>query len=183
MLNLVFALIILITLSVALYQRRKERKSWVQGERHEESGHWIDKRSGERGTYGSLDEEMEAARRHVAQQGRIGELTQLVRNFAFEQAPGFHDLSDAQIKDWNSLVRARAGELLTLASQFEAGKAAELAMQTTFADESTQALKKQILTFLYDRFPGLLAMDLDKIQQLDQFTGQWADALLGQIHP
>jgi len=179
--QLFFALFILVALSLALYNRRKEKKTYVKAERKEESGHWIDKRKGERGTYGSLDEEMESARRQVAHQGRVGELTLLVRNFAFEQVPGFHDLSDAQIKDWNSLVRTRASEMLTIASQFEAGKAAELAMQTTFEDEATQALKKQILAFLYDRFPGLLALDLDKIQQFDQFTGHWAHALLEQI--
>ena len=96
--ELLFGLAVIALLILGWRSRKKQEKDWLKDERHDESGAWMDKRAGERGTYGSLDAEMEQSRQSVSKQNRINELARLVRTYFFEEYPDFHLLNDEQIK-------------------------------------------------------------------------------------
>jgi hypothetical protein len=179
--QVLFGLFILAVLIIGLYNRRKEKKQWLKEERYDESGAWIDKRTGERGAYGSLDEEMEQARKSVAREGRTGELAQLLRDFAFNQYPGFHDLSDAQIKSFNAHVRRVSYDAISRMEDLQKGKPNLPASESSSNDALTNALKKQILDFSYQHYPALLNLELEQIRLFDQLCAGWADKLLGKI--
>lgn len=181
--EIVFGLFILILLAVALYRRRQTRDTWVAEERREESGAWIDKRAGERGTYGSLDAEREQERKTVAQQGRTIELARLVRTYAFEHYPGFHALSDAQLKAFSTSARLKVAQLFdTIEALLVAGRGAGQQATPTAPDNAhAGAVKTILLDYAYAQFPALLDLDLDTIKSLDQYCAGVADALLADI--
>lgn len=180
--QILFGVFILVILVVALYNRRKEKKQWLAEERRDENGGWIDKRAGERGTFGSLDEEMEQARKSVAREGRNGELTQLMREFAFNEYPGFHDLSDEQIKTWNTLARRTAYEAVSRMEELCSGKSnIPVPDGAPSGDAHVAGLKKQMLDFAYLHYPALLDLDLDQIRLFDRLCEKWAAGLIEKI--
>lgn len=179
--QILFALFVIALLAIGLYNRKKHKKEWVKEERKDESGDWIDKRAGERGTWGSLDEEMELARKNVARQSRINELTLLVRSFAFEQYPGFHTLSDDQIKKFSVFSRNLSSHIIPALEQIKDGREPEPAPETVSTGAYIPVLKKQILDFAYQNFPDLLNLDLEAIRKFDLLAGKWATSLITQI--
>src|SRR5438128_2425710 len=88
--------LILILLIMGLVSRKRRIKTWVKEERYEESGNWLDKRPGERGTWGSLDQEMARERGQMVRQGRVVELAGLIRQYAATQDPVFANLPEDQ---------------------------------------------------------------------------------------
>jgi hypothetical protein len=179
--QILFGLFVLAILIVGLVNRRKSKKTWIQEERFEESGHWIDKRSGERGTVGSLDREMEANRMSLSRQGRVVELALRIRTFAFEQFPGFHDLTDAHIRQFNEFARLQSALIIPSLELYLDGRPAQAPSTAFDPDEPTAGLKKVILDFAYENYPGLLDGELDDIRQLDQSAGLWASGLTEKI--
>lgn len=179
--QLLFGLFILVVLVIGLFNRRKAKKQWLKEERFDESGAWIDKRASERGAYGSLDEEMEQARKSVAREGRIGELAQLLRDFAFNQYAGFHNLSDEQIKSFNAHVRRVAYDAVSRMEELQKGKTNLPAPETEPKGALVDALKKSLLEFGYQHYPALLNLELEQIRLFDQLCAGWADKLLGKI--
>lgn len=177
--GIAFGLFILVILALALYNRRREHKTWVAEERREESGDWIDKRAGERGTYGSLDALHEAERHSLSRQGRINDLVLDIRNFMFEQVPGFHERSDGQLKAFNAYARERARELFAAMDALKAGQAPTPGTPAP-SQAPRQALKKAILDFCYDAMPALLDLDLNLIRQFDTYVEGLAGALLDE---
>ena len=177
--GIVFGLFLLAVLIAGLLHRRHEKKTWLREERHEESGDWIDKRAGERGTYGSLDAEREAERHALSRQGRISDLALDLRNYAFEHIPGFHERSDADLRNFTTTAQSEAGRLLATAEAILNGQTPE----TTAAgdDPHTKALKKMLLDFSYEQFPQLLDMELDAIRQFDRFAAGVAAGLLKKM--
>jgi len=164
-----FGFLILALLAAALLHRRREKKTWLREERHEESGAWVDKRPGERGTYGSLDAEREAERHALSRQGRINDLALHIRNYAFEHIPDFHARSDADIRGFTAFARSEAGRLFAVAEVMLTGQAPESSAET-YADPHATALKKRILDFLYEQYPNLLDLELDTIRQFDRYV-------------
>ena len=179
--NILFGLFVLAILVLGLINRKKSKKQWLKEERYEESGAWIDKRAGERGTWGSLDEEMDNARKHVAKAGRVTALADVVRNYAFEQYPGFHDLKDGQIKKFSVFVRSQAAQMIAVFEQIKHGETPEPVRASYSNNDQVTALKKQILDFAYQHYPSLLDLDIPTIRQLDELAGAWAGELLGRI--
>jgi hypothetical protein len=173
-----FGLIVLILLLAGWYYRRQQRKTWVAEERFEESGDWLDKRAGERGTYGSLDAEMEQARLSVRHRGRSIELTRLIRTFAFESVPGFADRSDAEIREFNQLAREQATLLLRV---FESGQLTDAPVSRRAADGVSETLKKHILQYAYQEYPTLAERDLEWIRALDGVVGGYACFLIEKM--
>ncbi len=179
--QLIIALVILILIVAALLNRRRQRNSWVAEERRDESGNWIDKRSGERGAYGSLDAEMEAERYALTRKGRINDLALLLRSYAFEQVPQFHTGSDDQIKAFTTLARNRASQLFGQIDALLAGRMPEAEPVQTPVDEHQPAVKKLIMEYCYEQFPALFDMDLDRIKHFDRLANAMAGALVQQM--
>ena len=179
--GILFALFVIVILIVALLNRRKQNKIWVKEERHDESGAWVDKRAGERGTYGSLDAEMEQERRDRLQQGRINELARIIRDYAFEHYPGFHSLSDTQIKDYNVFVKKQVAGLYDVIDKMSDGFTLDLNDPLPSETPHTLALKKSILDFSFERYPALLDLEIETIKQFDRYAGKVANALTGKI--
>lgn len=179
--EILFGLLILVLLAVALLNRRREKKTWLREERYDESGSWIDKRAGERGTYGSLDAEREAERHTLTRQGRINDLALDIRNFAFEHIPGFHERSTANIKAFTTEARDRANQLFSAIEALKTGQMPET-QDAAPDDPRTQALKKYMLNFSYEHCPWLLDQDLEAIQQLDRYVAVIAQNLLAKAN-
>jgi hypothetical protein len=179
--GIVFGLFVIVILIAALLNRRRQSKAWVQEERHDESGAWVDKRAGERGTYGSLDVEMEQSRRNLTRQGRANDLSRLLRDYAFENYPGFHTLSDAQIKSYSNFVKNQVVLLLAVIEHLLDGQAPDPVENPPSEAAYHLALKKQILDFSYQHFPALLDLEIETIKQFDLYVGNLSNTLTEKI--
>ncbi|MFN0014545.1 MAG: hypothetical protein ACKVU2_08350 [Saprospiraceae bacterium] len=179
--QLLFGFIILALLTAALLLRRRQKKVWLHEERQEESGTWIDKRSGERGTYGSLDAEREAERHALSRQGRINDLALDIRNYAFEHIPGFHGRSDADIRDFTAFARSEAGRVFAAAEAMLTGDIPEASPAANNDDPHAQAVKKRLLDFAYEQFPKLLDLELDAIRQFDRYVAVVSGTLTNKV--
>lgn len=177
-LEITFGIAIVLILIVGLMNRRKQNKAWLEQERREESGAWIDKRSGERGAFGSLDAEREAERFSLTRQGRVNDLALEIRNYAFEHIPGFSDLSDDQIRAFTVVAREQSGKIFIAAESVQRGQLPEFKGPYEASGDRVQALKTIILNRLYEQFPALLSQELDLIRQLDAYTAFAAKSLV-----
>jgi hypothetical protein len=151
-----FALAFLALLAAGLYHRKKMKEEWLKEERYYESGDWIDKRAGERGTFGSLDREREQERKAIARQTRIQELAQLL-----------HEHPGAQTKQAAASFKEKAVAITVLAEKWLAGEKPTPTSPSVAVDEQAQARKKQVLQYLFQQYPGLLDLDVEDIKLLD----------------
>ncbi len=178
--EIAFGLLVLVLIALAVWRRRKENNDWIAEERHEESGGWLDKRSGERGTYGSLDAEREAERHALNRQGRINDLALELRNYAFEYIPGFHQRSDEQIKAYNTLARQQVAVFFAMVEALKNGREPEPVTAAPPAGAHAQALQKILLNAAYSQFPWLLDQEIRILRQLDQAAGKIAGHMADQ---
>jgi hypothetical protein len=176
-----FAILVLALLILGLRNRKKSKKEWVKEERYEDSGAWIDKRSGERGTYGSLDEEMEANRLYIAKQGKISELAQDVQAYCFAQIIDFQNFNDHQLKQHLAFCKSEINGLFEKVEAFVKREKVAIPDRIVANQESTQGLKKVLLDFSFERFPKLLDLEIEQIQQFDQTAAQTAQRILAEI--
>ena len=168
---------------VGLLNRKKSKKDWIKEERYEESGNWIDKRSGERGTYGSLDEEMEANRLYISRQRKISETTQAVQGILFTQHPYYQDLSIENQKKHHSFFKAEIADLFDRVESLKPGKPLLPEAPILPANELRTLLKKQILAYSFEAFPELLDLEIEEIKKLYDFADQIAERILVKIPP
>ncbi|MFN0033799.1 MAG: hypothetical protein ACKVUS_01950 [Saprospiraceae bacterium] len=179
--EILFGLLVIALIVLGLRNRKKQKKEWLREERYDESGAWIDKRVGERGTFGSLDEEMEANRQYIAIQGKVSELAQAVQAFCFAQIPDFQNLSDAQLKQHLALCKSEIGGLFEHIEGLVSGRGASIAESAFPQNGLRTALKKQVLDFSFERFPSLLDLEIEQIQKFDLAAEQAAGRVLGEI--
>ncbi|MCB9305682.1 MAG: hypothetical protein H6565_03705 [Lewinellaceae bacterium] len=179
--EIAFGIAVVLILVIGLVNRRKQKRAWVQEERYDESGNWIDKRSGERGTYGSLDAEREQERASLSRQGKIAELADLIRAFAAANAIASHEGSDTQKREFNTATRRHAAEMIEMIESLLAGKEPASPVTTGQDGALASALKKQALDFSYARFPALLDLDLEQIRKYDALTGAWAAKVCSEL--
>ncbi|MBN8677827.1 MAG: hypothetical protein J0M29_06345 [Chitinophagales bacterium] len=172
--EILFGIVVLVLLVWGLANRKKAKKEWIQEERYEESGAWIDKRSGERGTYGSLDEEMEANRKYISQQGKVNELSRAIQAHLGEHQHG-------NSNDIQGQYEAIKSEIQTLFRHIEAlkkGQDIPLRENEAPEDASIAPLKKQILDFAFQEFPELLDLEITQIKRLDAYCVQLCSRML-----
>jgi hypothetical protein len=174
--GIAFGILVLVLLILALWNRRKSDKAWIKEERYDESGVWIDKRAGERGTYGSLDAEMERERLYVSRINRINDLARLIRDFAFEHVEGFHLRSDAEIKNYLLFAKRQAEQCVLAAEQ--ALQSPKPTVDSATPEEPAAQLAKNIRAFLFQAYPELLGLDLDVLRALDAEIAKIAAACL-----
>ncbi len=180
--EIAFGLLVLALIILGLRNRKKEKTAWVKEDRYDESGNWIDKRSsGERGTYGSLDEEMEANRQYIAKQGKISALAQIVQAFCFAQHADYPSLSDEQIKRHLVFCKSEALGLLEQIENLLNGRGISIAETALPADNLRTMLKKQVLNFSYEYFPKLLDVEIEQIKKFDLAAEHLANRVLGEI--
>jgi len=179
--GILFGLVILALLIFGLLNRKKQKKQWIKEEHHDESGAWVDKRAGERGTYGSLDAEMEQSRQSVMRQNKINELTRLVRTYFFEQHPDFHSLSDEQIKKHIAFCKSQITGFVDTIEKITNDFASDLPDNSTQQDPHLLALKKQVLAFSFDNFPKLLDLEIEVTKKFDRLAEHLATNLLNEI--
>ena len=179
MMEILFGLIVLALIIAGLRRRKKQDRKWLQEERYDESGAWIDKRGGERGTYGSRDREMEQERMGISRSGKIEGLTLLLQNHCFEQYPGLFPLGEAPMKRWLAFSREKSAAFAGVIEGLCTGHPPEPPPPPARNDAGRDALKKKILDYSYDRFPALLDLDLDIIKQFDRLAARLADEIAG----
>ncbi|MDO8365953.1 MAG: hypothetical protein Q7T20_04085 [Saprospiraceae bacterium] len=179
--EIAFGLLVLALIILGLRNRKKEKKVWIKEERYEDSGDWIDKRSGERGTYGSLDEEMEAKRLHLAKQGKISALAQSIQTYLFEQHADFQGLTDDNIKTHLAFCKSEISALFEKIDQLIAGRVISMAAVTFLPSAFRSALKKLILDFSFERFPMLLDLEIEEIKKFDLLAEQLANKVLLEV--
>ncbi|MEZ4918841.1 MAG: hypothetical protein R2792_07000 [Saprospiraceae bacterium] len=158
---------IIVLIAAGLYSRNKQKKAWVAEERYDESGNWLDKRAGERGTYGSLDEEMEAERKQTNKARKARELSSLIQKFAFEEIPGFHERHASQIKLFLDSAKTQGKLIAEVLEKASTGKLPAPPDAAPQHEVLAENLKKQILAFAYQEYPGLLEQEIAQIQSLD----------------
>jgi hypothetical protein len=178
MIELFFGLAVLALLVIGLQRRKNEKKRWVEEERHDESGRWIDKRPGERGTFGSLDEEMESNRQYIARQAKTVELARLAQNFCFERLPDFHRLSEKGLKEHFSRCQSEASMLLLVAEKMAQGAPPGPVPASDGANDRAILLKKMVLSFLYAEYPRLLDAEIEQLKRLDLAAAHFAERVM-----
>lgn len=174
-----FGVTILVLLLLGLYQRYKSGKAWKKEEIREDSGEWIERRSGERGTYGSLDREREAERREIRHQSQINELALLFRTWFFERYPGYHALDKKTIDEHIIYCKSEAYVYINMIDQMLRGVIPEPADAPVAP--GNQLFGEMILHYVYDSFPALLDMEIEDIKRLDAQTLALAARLEGYI--
>ncbi len=179
--GILFGFVVLVLLVWGLRGRKKQNKEWVKEERYEESGAWLDKRTGERGTYGSLDEEMEQERKGQAKRLKINELAHIVRSYCFAEYPGFGALSDVQTKACLAFVKTQAVALVAVIEKMTEGDETNIPEPAATAETQGAALKKRVLDFSFDHFPKLLDLEIEVIKKFDRVAGAMADAIVTEI--
>lgn len=179
--TILFALLILLLLTVGLLNRKKSKKEWIKEERYEESGNWLDKRSGERGTYGSLDKEMEANRLYISRQRKIKDTTQAVQGILFAQHPNYQDLSLEKQKKHHSFCESEIAGLFDQIESLQNGKTLQGVAALLPPDTLRTLLKKQILADSFEAFPKLLDLEIEEIRKLDAAVDQIAERILVKI--
>lgn len=175
--EIAFGLLILAIVVVGLINRGRQKRDWLQEERYDESGAWVDKRSGERGTFGSLDRERETERAAIARQGRVNELGRLVRDHMIEYYPGFHTRSDDQIKAYSAFSRSKASDLIGVIELLNSGQLPKQPDLLPSGTPEIQALKKKMMDYAYSVFPGLLDMEMEAIKTFDRVCGDFAEQM------
>ncbi len=179
--GILFGLLVLALLILGWQSRKKQKKEWLKEERHDESGAWLDKRAGERGTYGTLDAEMEQSRQSVSKQNKINELARLVRTYFFEQHPDFHTLSDEQIKKHIAFCKSQIAGFVGTIEKMPNDFDSDLPESSPQPDLHILALKKQILAFSFDNFSKLLDLEIEVMKQFDRLAEHLATNLLDEI--
>ncbi len=175
--ELYFSIAILLLLVLGLWQRNKKEKALRQDEAADESGEWIERRSGERGTYGMLDRERETARKHIHYQSQIDELALLVRRWFFESYPGYHALEDHRLRGHTQFCKA---QLLDFARQLPVlPKAVDPPAMTHTGDPTLCQIIRQ---FSFQLYPGMLDLDTESLQRLDTRVGLLASDLISFLH-
>jgi len=154
----IFGLAVIVLMLVGFYRRKQADRTWIQEERYEDSGDWLDKRSGERSSYGRLDREREDERRKVFAQGQMQDLAAQIGRF-LQLPPG---TQTAYLREKTAYISMLAETLmqhkiLPDVRNIEADPQPE-----------TTALKKHILQWIYDTYPVLLELPIEQIKDLDR---------------
>ena len=177
--GVLIGVLVLGLLIAGLVSRKRSSKAWVKEERFEESGNWLDKRPGERGTWGSLDEEMAHDRHKLVRQGRAVELAEVIRQYAAGQYPELSALPEEETRKFRSFTRAQATQLVTTIEQSSKGKL--LPASPVATGQPGGELKKQILDFSYHHFPALLDLDIETIRQFDAIISAWSEKVAAEL--
>ena len=182
MTTILFGLAVLVLIGVAWYTRRQQKQEWIDNERYDESGDWLDKRSGERGTYGSLDSEMETSRKSTFKKGAELELARLIQSFAFEELDGFHTQEDDEILRFNKHSKKEATRVILLIEAVLKGKPFHSEEQEEGPSHpKADLLKKKMLEFTYAEFPAVLEQPIERIQAMDIEMGKVSEGLLRTV--
>lgn len=179
--EIVFGLMVLALIILGLRNRKKRNKTWLKEERFEESGDWIDKRSGERGTYGSLDEEMDSNRLSIARQSKISGLVQEIQARCFTHYPEYSDLSEEQLKSHSASCKSTVAGLFDQIEKLLRGHDPVIEDNLLPQDALQTGLQKILLNYAYKHFPKLLDLEIGQIQRFDLLTQALASRMLSEI--
>lgn len=180
--EILFGLLLLVLLVWGLRSRKKEQTTWLKEERYEESGAWLDKRSSERGTFGSLDDEMEQERRNVRSQSNSKELSHLISSYCFRELPDFSSLEDAPTQQCLGFIQKQAATVISILEEMLETSTVPTPLSPVQTDERHRlALKKKVLDFSFDRFPKLLDLEIETIKEFDAWAEQIVASILAEI--
>lgn len=183
LMEILFAFVLLVLLLLGWRNYRKERSQWLREERYEESGNWLDKRAQERGTYGSLDQEMEEQRRNHRTQAARTELQEMVWMHLLDNSPTLPDAPQAQLIEVKSTLRAWASDVVNMTEcllHHQDQPPEKIAIPHS---EALLALKKKVMDFLFDFYPALLGLEIEEIKTLDEAICSTIHNLLYRLEP
>ena len=180
MMEILFGLLVIVLLVLGLRGRKKSRQEWKKEERFDESGDWIDKRGGERGTYGSLDNEMESNRQYIAQKAKESALSMAIQRSLYAEQSTYSQLDKAAIKKDLDGIKLLIGHLIAQIQATQSGMALPISPIREIEHDLVGKIKKQILDFCLENFPFLLDWEISDIQNLDQICGETADKIVTQ---
>jgi hypothetical protein len=154
--QIIIAIGIIVLLILAFYYRRRDNNQWRKEERYEESGEWLDKRSGERGTFGSLDREQEAERKAIYHKGQIRLLENLL-----QEIPNVLKTKD---------LRQVAQSILDCAQGLLNGKKTPAPDMVAALPPYLADFHKRVLAFIYAEKPAMLDLEVDQLKAFDIFV-------------
>lgn len=179
--EILFGIVILALLIWGLMNRKKERREWIKEERYEESGNWIDKRSGERGTYGSLDEEMESNRKWISIQGKANELARMLQSTISTQIIEYQEFDPEKQKQYVDWLKTETSKLFRHMEELKAGKYTQPDHPASNLHPLAVPLKKQVLDYCYAQFPEMLQLDIEVLKSWDQTCHHWCGKILSKL--
>jgi hypothetical protein len=174
-----FGIAILILLILGLRLRKKEAKEWTKEDLKDEGGEWIERRSGDRGTYGSFDRANEAARQEIHHQAQINELALLFRTWFFDHYPGYHQLDEKTLREHTLYCKSEAYLYIGMIDNMLKGVMP--APLDPLPANGNKHFAELILHYIYDSFPALLDMEIEDIRSLDVQTLALAKRLEGYL--
>ena len=163
-----FGIAILVLLILGLRLRKKEAKVWTKEELKDEGGEWIERRSGDRGTYGSFDRANEAARQEIHHQAQINELALLFRTWFFDHYPGYHQIAEKTLREHTLYCKSEAYLYIQMIDKMLRGDIPS--PPDSLPEQGNKRFAELILHFVYDCFPALLDMEIEDIRALDVQT-------------
>lgn len=179
--EILFALLVLALLVLGVLNRKKSKREWIKEERHDESGIWIDKRSGERGTFGSLDEEMESNRKYIAKQAKVSELAQIMQHFCAIQTAEYQKLSSEKTPRFFAFCKSEADWLLGHVENFTRDQPGSISNIQYPPNPLRDNLKKRVLDFSFEHFPQLLELEIEQIKKFDNAAEQLSERTLQEM--
>lgn len=180
--EILFGLLVLGLLALGIWNRKKSKSEWIKAERYDESGDWIDKRSGERGTFGSLDEEMESNRKYIAKQAKISELALLVQRYCLEQVLGYQQLEPEKAKRFFAFCKSEADWLFGHVENLTRDQPSSISKMDYPPSEHRDRLKKQVLDYSFEHFPQLLELEIEQVKKFDHSAEQLSERTLQEIN-
>jgi len=179
--EILFGLLVIGLLVLGIWNRKKSKRAWLEAERYDDSGVWIDKRSGERGTFGSLDEEMESNRKYIAKQARVSELARIVQNFCFEQVPNYQQLTPEKAKRFFAFCKSEADWLIGHVENLTRDQPGNISKIDYQQSELRDNLKKHVLNYSFEHFPQLLEIEIEQVKKFDHCAEQLSERTLQEI--
>lgn len=177
--GIVFALVILLTLSIGLIQRRRKDRDWVQEERAEERGKYWD--AGEQSWTSKRQQAELAERREAFLEGTADLLTKQILAFLIAECPTLgRDANGRPVATVQQHVEKNAAALLRDVRRFRATGVFE-AQQSSELSPVGEALKKRIMAFLYRENPPFQELGSGPFQVLNRGVAAYSAAIMDVV--
>lgn len=171
--EILFAVLLALLIYLGWRSRKLRDQQWLNEERYEESGDWLDKRASERGTFGSLDAERESERRDLRREVKINQAAKIFEKFFTENSSkNFEGTTADDRPNRSDNFKTAARKFIELAEQTAAGAVPATSSQPDALPATLQILRKELLHFAYENYPQLLELEIETIQLFDRATGE-----------
>lgn len=172
-------MVILLTLSIGLIQRRRKDRDWVQEERAEERGKYWD--AGEQSWTSKRQQAELAERREAFLEGTTDLLTKQILALLLVECPALaRDAQGRPAAAFQQHVEKNAAALLRDVRRFRATGVFEV-QHSPELSPTGDALKKRIMAFLYRENPPFQELGSAPFQVLNRGVAAYCAAIMDAV--